>query len=302
MTDSIPRVTVVVPVYQGEQVLPDCLRSVFDQTYPRDLYEVLIVDNGSTDRSAEIARDFPTRIVEEIRKGVAFARNTGVEKARGELIAFVDADCIAEPNWLEALVARYDAEDGLAGVGGHIPGYDPQTPIQYFIADRNLLRQEDALLDQPYSAPFLITANALLNRELILKVGGLDTSFPTNGEDADLCWRIADLGYHYAFAPEAVVYHRHRSSVRAFCKWMYRYGKESVYLQKKHKKRFGIGPVMIDFVHYGRWLAAIGRFLAPWPLEGICWERRFAGYDILRFTWYTAGRIAGSIKYRSIML
>lgn len=302
MTARSPRVSVCVPVYQGEGVIADCLRSVFDQSYPADRYEVVVVNNASTDRTAAIASEFPVRMVGEARKGVGFARNTCVAHARGELLAFTDADCIADRDWLTSLVARFEAEEGLGGVGGYLPGYNAQTPLQYYVAERELLSQEVALADRPYSAPFMITANALHVRRLVEEAGGFDTTFPTNGEDADLCWRIADLGWRFVFAPDAVVHHRHRSSVRAFCRWMFRYGEESVYLLKKHRSRYGIGRVLIDGDHYRRWLAALGRFLSPWKLGHDRWERRFAWYDVLRFTCFTAGRVVGSVKYRAAVL
>jgi len=302
MANPSPRVSVIIPVYQGEGVIADCLTSVFNQTYPSDLYEVVVVDNASTDRTADIARGFPVKLVDEPRRGVGWARNAGVAAARGELAAFIDADCIAERDWLEALVGRFDAEEGVAGVGGYLPGYDPQTPIQYYIPERKLLSQEVAVASGRYSDPFIVTANALFLRRLIEEVGGFDTTFETNGEDADLCWRIAERGWRFVFAPEAVVYHRHRSTLGALCRWMFRYGRESVYLLKKHRRRYGIGPVLVDFEHYRLWLCALGRFLRPGRLSLVPWERRFAGYDIVRYACFTAGRIAGSIRYGAIIL
>jgi len=302
MTGSTPRVSVVVPVFQGERVIGDCLVSVLGQTFPHDQYEIVVVNNGSTDRTGALVEGFPVRVVEEPRLGVAFARNRGVEAARGELVAFTDADCLAEPTWLAALVAHFDAHVQLAGVGGHLPGYDPRTPVQYYIPDRRLLSQERALGGERGYAPFLITANALLVRRLIVEVGGFDTAFATNSEDADLCWRIGDLGYGFGFAPEAVVWHRHRGTLRALCRWMFRYGRESAYLLKKHRHRCGIRWVHFDWPHYGQWLLAIGRFCQPWPLRAPVWERRFAGYDILRSACYTAGRVVGSIENRAIIL
>jgi glycosyltransferase involved in cell wall biosynthesis len=338
-----PRVSVIIPVYQAEGVLADCLTTVLGQTFPREQYEVIVVNNGSTDRTVAIAAGFPVRVVDEPAPGVARARNRGLAEARGELAAFIDADCVAEPTWLEALVRRYDSGEvgdvppdpamraeqlpnvknrrpavcrpvaqqpaahlpercnPLAGVGGYLPGYNARTPVQYYIAEKRMLSQEMALLDLRNSAPFIVTANALFVRRLALEVGGFDDAM-TNGEDADLCWRLADRGWRFAFAPDAVAYHKHRVSVRALCRWMYIYGKESVYLMKKHRRRYGIRFVMIDPVHYGRWLYALARFLQPWPVEGMEWERRFFGYDVLRYACYTAGRVVGSIKYRAIIL
>lgn len=302
VTTRMPRVSVVIPVYQGERWIAECLRSVLDQTFPSDLYEIVVVNNGSTDRTAAIAAGFPVHVVDEPRRGVGSARNAGVARSRGELVVFTDADCVADPKWLAALVARFDSEPGLGGVGGYLPGFDPQTPVQYYVAESDLLSQEVALEQRPFSAPYVVTANALLPRRLVEEAGGFDPLCKVSGEDADLCWRISDRGLPFAFAPDAVVYHRHRSTVGSLGRWMFRYGAGSVYLMKKHHRRYGIGRILVDGDHYSRWAAAVCRFLTPWPLGFARWERRFAGYDVLRFSCFTAGRMVGSIRYRAIIL
>jgi GT2 family glycosyltransferase len=302
MTSKPPRLSVVIPVYQGEHEIGPCLESVLEQSYPRERYEIVVVDNGSTDGTRDIVQRYPVVLEEEARHGVAAARSAGVARAHGELIVFTDADCRADRNWLESLVARFDRDPDLGGVGGYLASLDPQAPIQYYIAERNLLSQEVALEDRVNKAPFLITANALFPRRLIEEAGGFDPRCVISGEDADLCWRIADRGFRFAFAPDAVVYHRHRTRVGALCRWMFRYGIGSVYLMKKHRRRYGIGRVWFDLDHYELWMEAVSNLLAIRP-EGLDpWERRFAGYDVLRFACFTAGRLVGSIRYGMIVL
>jgi len=303
MTTPAPRVSVVIPVYQGERDIAACLRSVLDQSIPRDLYEVIVVNNGSTDRTAAIVAEFPVGVVDEPRRGVSHARNAGVAHARGELIAFTDVDCVADHHWIEALVARFDSEPDLGGVGGYIAGYDPQTSVQYYIAESGLLSQEEAIRDLRYSKPFAMMANALLPRRLAEEAGGFDPQCELAGEDADLCWRIGDMGRRFVFAPHALVYHRHRPTVRLLCRWMFRYGVGTVYLMKKHRSRYGIGRVFIHGWHYGQFFKALATFLTPYPHRGgDYWDRLFAGYDVLRFACFTAGRVVGSIRYRTIIL
>lgn len=302
MSNPTPRVSVVIPAFQAERQIADCLRSVLDQSYPRERYEVIVVNNGSTDRTAAVAGKFPMRIIDEPRPGVGYARGAGVENARGELVVFTDSDCIADRNWIAALVARFDREPDLGGVGGYLACLNPQTPIQYYITERELLAQEIALDDRPYSAPFIITANALLPRRLIEEAGGFDPKCGVAGEDADLCWRMAEKGRRFVFAPDAVVHHAHRSTVKAFCKWMFRYGVGSVYLLKKHRRRYGLGPIFFDGDHYRLWLTAVVTFLSPSSVGADRWARRFAGYDVLRFACFTAGRVVGSIRHRAVIL
>jgi GT2 family glycosyltransferase len=216
-------------------------------------------------------------------------------------VAFTDVDCVADRNWIAALLARFDGEPGLGGVGGYLPSLELKSPLQYYVAERDLLSQEVALEDRPLKQPFVITANALLPRRLIEEVGGFDPACVISGEDADLCWRIADNGYRFVFAPDAVVHHRHRATVGALCRWMFRYGMGSVYLLKKHRRRYGIGPAFVHLGHYKRWLIEAAHFIRP-AQRYDKWERRFAGYDVLRFACFTAGRMVGSIRYGAIML
>ena len=187
-------------------------------------------------------------------------------------------------------------------MGGYIAGYDPQKAVQYYIAERRLLCQEAALEELHYNKPFAITANALLPRRVIEEVGGFDPLCNLSGEDADLCWRIGETGRRIVFAPWALVYHRHRSSVRGLCRWMFRYAIGSVYLMKKHRRLYGLGRVFIHWPHYGRFFVARGLFLAPPFCYRDSWERLFAGYDLLRLVCFTAGRVVGSIRYRAIVL
>src|SRR4029077_15981900 len=106
-------------VRDGEATLAHCLRSILAGSYPAECLEVVVVDNGSRDRSLEIATHFPVRTVVERRRGRSRARNTGIAHSRGEIVAFIDADCIASRDWLERLTDWFRSED-VWGVAGEI--------------------------------------------------------------------------------------------------------------------------------------------------------------------------------------
>jgi len=118
--------SIVIPAYNEEKYLPSCLRAVREQTYPADGYEIIVVDNGSTDATARIARGFGVRVVEEPVKGIARARQVGFEAARGEIIASTDADTVVPPFWLTRIAAHFTQDHELGGVCGPVYWPDGQ--------------------------------------------------------------------------------------------------------------------------------------------------------------------------------
>ena len=115
MNDHLqPTISVVVPCWNGEQFLASCLNSLLDQTLPKRDYEVILVDNNSSDNTLSIARQYPDiRIIQEKQRGAYAARNTGIKIARGEIIAFTDSDCVVDQNWLTSIL-RALSEDSNA--------------------------------------------------------------------------------------------------------------------------------------------------------------------------------------------
>ncbi len=126
------RVSVVVPAYNEERYLGRCLAALARQTYPADRFEVIVVDNGSTDATAELARRYGVRVIAEPRKGVAYARQTGFEAARGEVIASTDADTVVPPFWVSRIAAHFWADPVLGAVYG--PVYWPDFDKTHLLA------------------------------------------------------------------------------------------------------------------------------------------------------------------------
>ena len=135
MSQPQPFVSVVVPVRNGAETIEACIQSLLAQDYPRDRYEVLIINNGSSDDTARRARPYPVILLHERRRFSSYAaRNCGLQAAHGEVIAFTDADCIAERSWLTQLVAG--VEDASVGAfAGRVVSHQPVTVLEQF-ADR----------------------------------------------------------------------------------------------------------------------------------------------------------------------
>lgn len=110
-------VSVIVPAYNEEENIASCLTSVFNQTLPKNRYEVIVVDNNSTDRTAAISAGFGARVVKEPNQGIAFTRMTGAKEARSEIIAFVDSDTIVSSDWLKTIMEIYQSDSSVVGIG-----------------------------------------------------------------------------------------------------------------------------------------------------------------------------------------
>jgi GT2 family glycosyltransferase len=232
LTETLPFVSVVVPVLNGESTLEESLATLLRVEYPADRRELIMVDNGSADRTAEILRAAPVRYLFEPRRGTAKARNLGIEASRGEIVAFTDADCLVGRRWLKALVAGFDSEE-VGGVAGEIFPFPPGTAAERHAARTRHLAPE-RYLHRP-QLPFAVTANLAFRRKVFERVGLLDPEAPRGGECTDFCTRFfRHTGQRIELAPQAVVFHRHRSTTWEMFRQQWNYGRGHAYLYRKY--------------------------------------------------------------------
>jgi len=224
-------VSVVIPAQNEELCIAHCLASVLGQDFPRDQMEVVVVDNGSTDATVSIARQFPVRVVDEARSGVARARNTGVRAALGEIVAFLDADCVANPDWLRELLSGSDDEKIGCFVGDILP-MPGGGLISDFVHDRHLISQEVLISSSPPSAA---GANLAYRKSVFKEIGYFDETF-VEGEDGDLFWRLVKSDrFHFRFQRHAVVFHPHPSSLSALLRRTRLEGRGVARFRLKHR-------------------------------------------------------------------
>jgi glycosyltransferase involved in cell wall biosynthesis len=216
------RVSVVVPVYNGERTLADCLRSLQSQNLPSSAYEVIVVDDGSTDASATVAAEFGVRVVSQHNAGAAAARNAGLSAARTDWVAFTDADCVASRGWLKALLgaAASDGENVIC-VAGNTMGLASNTPAARFVDLTGGLDAGRHLSHPRY--PFAPSGNVLYRRTALLAVGGYDPRYRSY-EACDLHQRLGALGGRCLFEPSALVFHRHRATWGQYWRQQRSYG------------------------------------------------------------------------------
>jgi glycosyltransferase involved in cell wall biosynthesis len=206
---TVPDVSVVVPVRNGADVIGECLDAIAAQRDAPD-YEVVVVDNGSTDGTAQVAGKHAVgaRVVTETRPGSYAARNAGIAVAAGRILAFTDADCLPEPGWLAAAATAVDAGADL--VGGRVTmtrSSDPSVVERYDSAV--YLRQEDLVTQHGWA----VTANLVTRRSVLDDVGWFDPVLPSGG-DREFCLRATAAGYRLVYAPDAAVLHRPRTRLR----------------------------------------------------------------------------------------
>lgn len=237
--NEFPFVSVVVPVLNREKSIGNCLKSLVDMDYPS--YEVIVVDNGSTDNTVQIVKEFRVRLVREKRKGPYMARNAGIKAARGGLILFIDSDCLATTNLLHCLVKEF-RNDTIAGVGGPIISHQPETLVEDFghLAGIHQYSYPRGILKwnkKKFLSGGIFTSNAMFRKDVLEKLHHFDDDFMSGG-DYDFCWRLQRAGYLLYFTPDAVVYHKHRGNLWGLVKQFFKYGKEQPKLLKKQPEGF----------------------------------------------------------------
>lgn len=234
-----PFITVAVCSFNGSATIRQTMKAVQQLDYPA--YEVVVVNDGSTDNLAEIVSRYPVRLISTPNRGLSSARNTAAQQARGDIIAYLDDDAYPDPHWLLYLAYAFSTSNH-AGIGGPnlVPAEDgavahcvanaPGGPVHVLLTDE--------------IAEHIPGCNMAFRRDVYLQVGGCDPIYRTAGDDVDLCWRIQKAGYTIGYHPAALVWHHRRSSLKAYWKQQKGYGKAESLLEGKWPQRYnGFGHV-----------------------------------------------------------
>jgi len=236
--NEFPFVSVIIPVYNGEKTIAACIESLLNQDYPKNRYEIIVVDNNSKDSTAKIVRKYTVKYLFENRIQSSYAaRNTGIRHSKGEILAFTDNDCIAERPWLINLIQGWKVNWG--GIAGDILGLPARSFTEKY--QNRCYCQEAKLVKNDY--PFAPTANVAYKRKVFDEVG-LFTEDLVSGGDADFSWRIIKQGYMIKFRKNARVIHKSRDNIFSLYKQAKRYGFGTVCLSLTYphmlEKRKGI--------------------------------------------------------------
>ena len=232
MTEPKPLYSVIVPAYQAADSLGLCLDALNAQTVARDLYEVIVVDDGSTDGTGEIAQQAGARVIAQRNAGPAAARNAGAAAGRGDLLLFTDADCVPVPGWIAALAVPF-ADERVAGAKGtYLTSQRPLVPrfTQLEYEDRY-----DRMAGVE-SIDFVDTYSAAYRRDIFLANAGFDPAFRFD-EDQEFSFRLTEKGYRLVFAPAAQVYHRHNATLAAYIRRKFLMAHWKVPVTRRHPGR-----------------------------------------------------------------
>jgi cellulose synthase/poly-beta-1,6-N-acetylglucosamine synthase-like glycosyltransferase len=225
--DSLPGVSIIVPTLNSESTIDECLRSILELDYPKQLLEVIVIDGGSTDKTTELAKAHPVKFVQSQLNPPA-AYNLVLKDVENPIIGLVDSDAKVEKRWLRKLVKHLDDPKG-AGASGTVETWNRDKLVPRVIGYELSYRYRRL----PNTVERVATMNLLLKKKVITEIGGFDESLPTQ-YDTDIGARLAQAGYRIAFDSEAVCYHFHRPTLRTFFKQQYKYGQNTWKLYFKH--------------------------------------------------------------------
>ncbi|MBU1863434.1 MAG: glycosyltransferase [Candidatus Omnitrophica bacterium] len=228
-------ISVIIPTYNQGPSLLNCINALKDQTYTKSSYEIIIINDGSTDETDVLVKSAINKYASyctivylyQQRKGPAAARNLGIKHAQGTIIASIDSDCIAIKTWLEEITKWY-SDSRLAGVGGLTKPLITSSIINEYCSHIRLN-------DEPYinrtGIEYIITGNASFRKEYLILVGLFDEryTFP-GGEDPELCYRLKKAGYYFQYNKNAVVFNPHKQTLYPLLKTYYHYGKGGSFL------------------------------------------------------------------------
>lgn len=285
----LPRFSVVIPTYRRPHQLHECLRSIAALEYPRDRFEVLVVDDGGDVPLDPVVRPFADQVelslLRQPNAGPARARNAAAGRARGDLLAFTDDDCRVEPRWLAELARAFtDSPDCL--VGGHTVN---EAPGIYSAASQLIVdvvyRHYNA---DPRNAGFIASNNMAVAARSFREIGGFDPDFRF-AEDRELCGRWRYAGRRILYHPAARVRHTHPLDAASFCRQHFGYGRGAGQLRRRRRER-GWGTMLNEsrfHLDLGNWIGyPLGRvprgqacllaaLLGLWQaanLAGFVWE------------------------------
>ena len=254
-----PSVSVVVCTYNGSATIRDCLEGLERLDYPD--FEVIVIDDGSTDDTAAIAREYDVRVISTENRGLSAARNLGMTAARGEIVAYLDDDAYPDPHWLQYLADTFLRTDYVAIGGPNIPP-PGDGPIADCVANAPGGPTHVLLSDR--EAEHIPGCNMAFRKDTLEAVGGFDPQFRVAGDDVDVCWTLQRAGWKLGFSPAAVVWHHRRGALRAFWKQQKGYGRAEALLAAKWPEKYN-----------GAWHPAwSGRIYGSGAGRGLGWGTR----------------------------
>lgn len=267
---SYPFVSMIIPVRNRPEEIADCLESLSRLDYPADRMEIIVVDDASDDNTPDVVSTYPARLITlKKQSGASFCRNLAAQQANGEILAFLDSDCLADSSWLKELVPAFN-DPANGAVGGTVDSCFSEKGLDRYEKVKSSLNMGLWPKSSRDGGRFfyLPSCNLLVRRAVFLQLRGFKEEMVV-GEDVDFCWRLQDQGHHIEYRPVGKIYHKHRNKMRHFGLRRFDYGTSEPLLQRTHPTRIKqlVFPPM-DIIFWG----LLASFVASWwmPLLGLC--------------------------------
>ncbi|MFH0865128.1 MAG: glycosyltransferase [Bacteroidota bacterium] len=229
------KVSVVIPAYNAARTIPVTLEACLNQSYPKENYEVIVVDDGSADTTAGLIKGFPVKYLFQENRGPATARNHGWKSAEGEIVVFTDSDCVPEKDWLLKTMKMFE-EAEIAAAGGTYGIMNPESLVASCIHYEIQYRHSTL----PDYVEYLGSFYLAIKKNILDETGGFDESFRIAcAEDADLTYRIAGKHYKMRFTRDSKVSHFFPTKFSRYLKQQYYRGFWLMKLFQKHPGRLG---------------------------------------------------------------
>lgn len=235
-------VSVVIPAHNAEKTIGQTIEACINQDYGEN-FEIIVVNDGSTDNTERVVKRCPVKYIAQKNAGPAAARNRGWKASRGEIICFIDSDCVPNSNWLSTLLRHYRNDTNIDVVCGSYEIADSESLLARCIQEEIAFRHSK----MPKNVRFFGSYNFSIKRSVLEKVGGFDETFlQASGEDNDLSYRVQKGGYRIVFDNNALVAHHHRDSLYRYLKDQYVHGYWRAKLYRDH-------PDMYSGDDYTQW-------------------------------------------------
>lgn len=243
-----PFVSIIIPVRNVGKIIGQCLESLKNLNYPKDKYEVIIADSESSDNTPSIVKKYGVILVSTTKRSVCAGRNEGFKAARGEIVAFSDADCLMDKDWIKNSI-KYFQDTAIGGVGG--PNITPANDTAFakavgFIFDQAIFSAGSVhgrILNKIKEVKSIPGCNVIYRQKALAKVFPIDESI-FEAEDYATNHQIRHLGYKLLYTPDTIVWHYRRPTPRKFFKQIYRYAIGRLIIGKKDLKMMNLIHVL----------------------------------------------------------
>lgn len=294
----LPTATIIICARNAADHLRRSVPAALAQDYPAARRKVLVVDNGSTDGTAQAARELGAIVRPCPRPGVVHAREMGWRAARSQYVAYLDADCDPPADWLSRLVKQMEANPRVGAVGARLVSAPPTTLAERHIIEAGILDTDHFWQRNALQFPFLVTAGMVARRRALEAVGGFDTSMErTAGEDADLCWRLDRAGWVVLYDRDVEIVHHHRATISAMLRQVHWYGIGSAALFVRWRGELGWWRYT-DWTPYRRLGAGLAHTLPALLTGGNRYERLAPALQTLEAAAFLTGKWRGAVKNR----